>query len=274
MSSPYSHLRSVNSSEGGEGEGASRQQPRQHSDKALPSDRMKVGKQVAVLHAIGRHSGPRRPLDADILSRAVTGIAPSTVILSNRFFEAAGWITSPEKGRYAATDALVEYSRRLAADIPDPAAVLRDPARHSWFWEALEPDLAEGQRLAVNDAIVKLMTAAGANDGHLPNVRNLIAWLEHVGMVTVRDQVMVATNAMSRASSVIPPPDRGSDAAELKQQDLEVDADRNGGGPPTTVVAFSFDLRVTSDDLQRLSAEQIKALFEAVGTVMAIKQKN
>ena len=39
---------------------------------------------------------------------------------------------------------------------------------------------------------------------------------------------------------------------------------------PAAVLAVSFDVRMTADDLARLSPDQIKALFEAVGTVMAL----
>lgn len=277
MSSQPSHLHPVTSSDGSDTETAARQQPRPHASEPLPTDRMKMDRQIAVLHAIGRLSGPRKsPVDADALSRAVTDIAPTTVILSNRFFEAAGWITVPTKGNYAATDALVEYTRRLSTGTPEYAAeALRDPARQSWFWLVLEPHLADGQRLAVNDAEIQLMRAAVAGDGHLPNIRNLIAWLEYAGMVTVRDRGIVAKNAEPAAfASPMLSPNGHRGPATPPPAEGGKDTLQGGGGPPATVVAFSFDVKVTADDLERLTADQIKALFEAVGTVMAIKQKN
>lgn len=276
-----SHLRPVtapsSSSDGISGEPAGRQQRGQHAAKALPTDRMKMDRQLAVLHAIGRLSGPRKEsVNGDALSRAVDGITPATVILSNRFFEAAGWITAPGKGLYAATDALVEYTRRLSTGTPGHAVeALRAPARQSWFWEALEPHFAGGARLSDSDALILLMRAADAGDHHLPNLRNVIAWLEQVGMVTVQGQHIMAKNADLLAAF-------GGGQAQRDHQEpaggppAEADggnATKPGGGePPATVVAFSFDVRVTADDLQRLTADQIRALFEAVGTVMAIKQ--
>ena len=277
MSSPNSHLRPVTASDGGRTETAARQQPRTHASKALPTDRMKMDRQIAVLHAVGRLSGPRKnAVDADALSRAVTDIAPTTVILSNRFFEAAGWIDVPNKGNYAATDALVEYTRRLSTGTAEYAAeALRGPARQSWFWVVLEPHLADGQRLTVNDAEIQLMRAAVASDGHLPNIRNLIAWLEYAGMVTVRDQSIVARNAEPVGSSSPPQPLDGEQGPMTPPPAGDGKATVKGGGePPATVVAFSVDLKVTADDLERLSADQIRALFEAVGTVIAIKQKD
>jgi hypothetical protein len=49
---------------------------------------------------------------------------------------------------------------------------------------------------------------------------------------------------------------------------------RPGGNPPACVIAFNFGTQLTADDLARLSPEQIKALFEAVGTVMALTGKS
>jgi hypothetical protein len=111
-------------------------------------------------------------VNADALSRAVGSLAATTVILSNRFFAAAGWIVIPAKGLYTATDDLVEYTRRLATGTPDYAAeALRAPTRRSWFWEVLEPHIAGGRRLPENDAVILLMRGADASDGHIPMIR-------------------------------------------------------------------------------------------------------
>jgi hypothetical protein len=46
------------------------------------------------------------------------------------------------------------------------------------------------------------------------------------------------------------------------------------GNPSAYVIAFNFGTQLTADDLARLSPEQIKALFEAFGTVMALTGKS
>lgn len=286
MSSQQTHLRSVTPPGGNGGEASTgRQQPRQHAAKALPTDRMKMDRQPVVLGMIGRLSGPRKEsVNADALSRAVGGVAPTTVILSNRFFADAGWITTPSKGLYAATDALVEYTRRLETGTPEYAAeALRGPARKAWFWGVLEPYIADERRLSLNEAQILLMRAAEASGGHLPMIRNLIAWLEYVGLIIVQDQHMAA------APGVAAPTDAAGAPAEQSAQDTSAATDvpgagtgtestkptvRGGGEPPATVVAFSFDVKITTEDLARLTPEQIKALFEAVGAVMAAKLRD
>ena len=91
MSTKQSHLRSVTGADGGDSGDAGRQQARQRAAKGLPTDRIKRDRQYGIPVAIGRLSGPRKePINADSLARAVGGgIAPTTVILSNRFFEDA-----------------------------------------------------------------------------------------------------------------------------------------------------------------------------------------
>ncbi|HEY5990304.1 MAG TPA: hypothetical protein VIV12_28545 [Streptosporangiaceae bacterium] len=271
------HLRPVESSNGGgDSPGAGRQQPRQRSTKALPTDRMKMDRQVAVLGTLGRLSGPRKePVNGDQLSRAVGGIGAATVILSNRFFADAGWIVSSGRGLYAATDALVEYTRRLATGTPGHAAeVLREPARRSWFWEILEPYLANG-RLPVNEAAILLMREAGAMDHHMPMILNLIAWLEQVGLASVQDDFLVGEGGSADEGAGSP-----GDPAELTDPKALAQTGDEGEGTsgeeeflPAPVVMFSLDVRVTVADLALLTPEQIKSFFEAVGTLAAVKNK-
>jgi hypothetical protein len=241
---------------------------------------MKMDRQVAVLGALGRLSGPRKePVSGDQLSRAVGGVIAATAILSNRFFADAGWIVSSGRGLYAATDELVEYTRRLATGTPERAAeVLRAPARQSWFWQLLEPHLAHG-RLPVTDAVILLMREAGAMDHHMTMISNLIAWLEYIGLITVRDNFIAAGGDGSGegAASAGPP------AEPQRPADPQAPAGTGARGegptvrdeelPPATLIAFGLDVRLTVADLAVLTPEQIKAFFEAVGTLAAARNK-
>jgi hypothetical protein len=276
MPSQQSHLRSVTPPGGGDSGNTSRQQARQRPSKAIPTDRIKVDRQYEVLQALGRLSGPRKEtVNADRLARAVGDIVPTTVILSNRFFEAAGWITTPAKGLYAATDALMKYTQLLAVNEPDRAAeTLRGPARESWFWSTLEPHFANG-KIRRNEAELMLMTEAVATDSHLPMIRNLLAWLEHIGLITVDDQFIAAKDETSAQASDAAPtvtPDGPERAADTRTEGTKPTA-QAGERSPAPVISLSFEVKITVDDLARLSADQITALFAAVGTVAAVKGK-
>jgi len=279
-----SHLRPVDPPDNGGPGGSSRAAQRPHAKRALPTDRMKMDVQIRVLNAIGRLSGAgKRPVNAQELGKALEGLAATTVMLSNRFFADAGWIRS-ERGQYTATDALVEYSRRrsLAGSGPVPGEAmeaLRTPARQSWFWEALAPFLRNG-RLPYTEAAIILMSEAEASESHKPMIANLIAWLRVIGLIEQHDDHIALAEGES-ASSVAdpdhadPPPAtpetvQESAAAHAASEKPAVHA---AAGPPAYVIAFNFGTQLTADDLARLSPEQIKALFEAVGTVMALTGK-
>jgi hypothetical protein len=280
------HLRPVEPPTDGESP-TGRQQPRQRATKALPTDRMKMDRQIAVLGALGRLSGPRKdPVSGDQLSRAISSVVAATVILSNRFFADAGWIVPSGRGLYAATDELLEYTRRLATGTPEYACeVLRAPAQRSWFWEILEPYLANGGRLPANEAAILLMREAGAMDHHMAMIQNLIAWLEYIGLVTVQDNYIVAAGGGDGAgtSSAGLPAEPQRSAEPQHPADPEPEATREAGGgerivqdgelAPPTLIAFGLDVRLTVDDLARLTPEQIKAFFEAVGALAAVRNK-
>jgi hypothetical protein len=272
------HLRPVEPPTDGESP-TGRQQQRQRAGRALPTDRMKMDLQVRVLQTLGRLSGQRKaPVNADDLSRAVGDVAPSTVGLSNRFFKDAGWLDAAGRGRYAATDELVEYTRRLAAGTPARAKEpLTAAMRNSWFWEYLQPYLTAGP-LAVNEAVIMLMRQADAIDSHVPMIRNVIEWMEFAGLVVTHDdQIVMADGETARSPGSPSPPSApagagGEEPTETRAAD-EKATKPAGGSPPRAVVTLSFDVRLTAEDLAQLSPEQIKTFFEAVGTVAAVKNE-
>jgi hypothetical protein len=240
---------------------------------------MKMDRQIAVLAAIGRLSGPRKePVSGDQLSRALGDVAPATVILSNKFLADAGWIVPSGRGFYAATDELVEYARRLATGPTDDATqALRAPARRSWFWGVLEPYLANGGRLPANEASILLMREADAMDHHMPAIQNLIAWLVYIGLIAKQNNYIVAVDSSDVAAT---PP------AELPVQPLPPARPEPKGSPdpvdegpivqgeqapPRVLIALGVDVLLTVDDLARLTPEQITAFFAAVGTLAALK---
>jgi len=181
-----------------------RQPQRQRPGKSLPTDRLRFDLQVRILQTLGRLSGPgKRPVTADDLSRAIGGVSSTTVGLSNGFFRDSGWIDRQGRGHYAATDALVDYTRRLAADPTQPQRAverLRDPVRQSWFWQVLQPALAAGS-VPLNEAVVMLAREADAGMGHVPMLQNVVEWLRWVGLVVVSDDQINLADATAQPAT-------------------------------------------------------------------------
>jgi hypothetical protein len=115
------------------------------------------------------------------------------------------------------------------------------------------------------------MRSSDATDSHMPMILNLISWMEHVGLVSVRDDFIVAHRDDGVAASPEQPADqeRSADPAAADSPAADETPARAQELPPPTLIALGLDIRLTVDDLARLSPEQIKAIFEAVGTLAA-----
>jgi len=138
-----------------------------------------------------------------------------------------------------ATDAAVEYHRLTeAGDRPAGVAVLADPARSSWYWQALVPSLTGP--LSRYDALVVLATHADTAHDE-PRLERLLQWLEFLEMIRTEGDHVVGSRA--------------------------------AGGSEDPVLTFSTELHLTGDDLARLNPDQIRALFEAVGTVASLMHR-
>lgn len=272
---------------------SSRKQPRSRPTKSLPTDRMKIEAQQRVLVTIGKQSGTeKRAIDANRISQAMNReISHYTVGLSNGFFADAGWLEKRGRGDFAASDALLDYVRRLATDKDNISRVvtpLRDAAVESWFWKVVKSHLTFGEARE-GELLGTLMHEAGASTDHLPQLRTLLAWLEYIELIERADgRVQAHENAGGAESAAddsnvqlerrldsppeeptrsdLPPTPQNTHAGGEPSNAVP----RPGSNPADTLLAFDFSCRLTADDLAKLSAGQIQALFAAVGTVMSL----
>jgi len=260
---------------------------RQRPQRSLPSDRLKMDVQKRLLRSIATLSGPgKRPVEAQDLA-ASTGLSAASAGLCNSFFAESGWLVRVSKGKYAATDALLEYSRRLSISpesIKDAVEPLQAPMCEAWHWQALAPMVKHGP-IARRDSVLVLMREAGASDhpDHLQQLNNLLEWLEYVGLITL-DEDRVRPTAISGTTAEVKPQQNGEgtqgDASPRPAENEPTDppanpevtkpSPPNTGQPGNVVLAFDFSFKMTADDLARLRPEQITALYQAMGTVAAL----
>ncbi|RSM43465.1 hypothetical protein DMB66_53450 [Actinoplanes sp. ATCC 53533] len=217
------------------------EQPRPGS---LPTDRLALDVQVAILRAFARLSDGRRPVGSEQIVGALQ-VSPDAVFGSTGFFVDSGWLERVGQGRYVATEALVAYHRRLQGGASHAAVpLLAQSARSSWYWRTLVPSLGGG-RLSRYEALVILATEANTAEEHRPRLESLLQWLEFLDLITVDGDDIVASRAASKG------PD----------------------GPGDVVIAVSADLCLTAADLAALSPEQIRALFEAVENLASLMRR-
>lgn len=264
-----------------------RREPRKRPSKSLPTDRMKFDVQLRVLQAMGRLSGTsKRPIDAPRLSAAMNGeVSHYTVLLSHGFFLDAGWVDKRGRGEFSAAEPLLVLNRRSAtgADKSRSIEALRDSARRAWFWTVLEPQLAHGPA-PIGEILVCLMQEAEVGDAHLPQLRSLLDWLRYVELVDVVDD---------RVSSIVPlaaqpsgaeqavndsdvqgkvPEQSAAQVAQVSPTTHRTSAAVAAPQRPDAVLSLDVSLQLSAADLGQLSPEQIQALFQAVGTVLAIRK--
>lgn len=288
---------------------ARRADQRKRPSKSLPTDRMKFEVQLRVLQTLGRLSGAgQRAIDSKHLSQAIKNeVSHYTVGLSHSFFVDAGWLEKRGRGDYTASPALLDYGRRVATGSDRAKALepLAEAAKDGWFWRTLVPQLADGP-VPVGEVLVTLMQEAEVGDPHLPQLRALLEWLRYVGLITIEDDGLIAagpaaglvSDATRTTSDRSPdevsigetdPGDRGSPTPEPRPMPMQPGASAQYWMPETaspaqperrapavrrdSVLSLDVSLQLSAADLAQLSPEQIQALFQAVGTVLALQNR-
>ncbi|MGW3805868.1 hypothetical protein [Micromonospora sp. NPDC005113] len=248
----------------------------------LPTDRAKFEVQVEILRTFARLSGGKRPVNSEQIANALK-LSTNTAALSNGFFVESGWLTRVGRGQYVATEQAVAYNRRMEFGAPAAAVeLLAEPARSAWYWQAVEPVLT-GSRLSRNDVLVILADEANTSDEHRPQLENILQWLDFLNLIKTDGEYLVATEAAPAAEETEPAQADAEGDTDLKAKYGQGSPDKpeerrtgsttrvNGSGD--VVIAFSTDLRLTGEDLAALTPDQIRALFEAVGTVASLTKR-
>jgi hypothetical protein len=252
---------------------------RPRATRALPTDRMRFEKQVEVLRAFSVASRDGAlPVDANMLS-SFSNVAAVTVVLDNNFFLESGLITRVKKGQYIPVAEVNEFRRLFTFNDPQASRVLAPVLEKTWYFEALRifdemgsPSRAQAVRL--------LADHAGADGSFTAQIELLLDWLCFVGLVEINEDEKVLVNGVEGRWI-----DAEVDPAKAKRDEANAVTPRPGTSgtittiqepvinarPSPTVLAWSFEVKLTADDLSKLSPEQIKAVFEAAGTVAAVR---
>lgn len=266
--------------------GSTRAAQRSRPTRVLPTDRVKFDLQLEILRTFARLSAGKRPVNSEQIASALK-VSTNTAALSNAFFVECGWLSRVGRGQYVATEPAVQYNRRMefaattAATTAAAVELLAESARTSWYWEVLEPNLTAG-RMSKNEVLVILATEANASEEHRPQLENILNWMAFLNLIETDGESMVATEAALDAGDTEPAqadaegdtdlmPKYGQGASD-KPEDRRPGVGRvNSSGD--VVIAFSTDLRLTGEDLASLSPDQIRALFEGLGMVTSLTQR-
>lgn len=243
---------------------------RPRARRILPTDRLKHEQQVKALKAypIVSNYGAQAVGSDDIAT--FVGVTAATAGLNNAFFADAGLIIRQSKGKYVPSEIVNEFAREHTFDPKAAAKLLAPSFEKMWYFEVVAQCDEMGPM--TRDSLVRALAhRAGATADHAGHLGSIIDWLEFAGLIEVDGN-----------SVLILPKDREHVLASASDSDMENEPDRpkiQGLAPDPlpvkdrsdAVLAFSFEFAVTAGDLSRLSPDQIRALFDAAGAIMAIK---
>lgn len=266
--------------------GRARTANRPRARYALPTDRLKFQAQVDALRAFAALSKNRQePVSSEQLA-AYLKVAVSTAGLNNVFFVESGLLEKSAKGRYLPTDAVMEFQRKHSFDPQQAGAVLKPVLTQTWYADVVRQRLLFGPA-DVDDLVKVLADDAGADASFKSQLESLIDWLALADVIAVAAdrQVRIVgdearTTVSTETTPAVPPVGRllASDDADVAgASPIPRTSRRSGEQPPANhsseppVLSLAFDLRLSASDLARLTAEQIRQIFEGVGQIAAIR---
>ena len=168
-------------------------------NKALPTDRATVLKQLGILRATTAASGPeRKPVSNDDVSK-IASLHPGTISVCNPFFLESGLLTRVKLQNVPCEEAFA-YADRHRWDGEKAAIKLAPVIRKTWFCTALLPKLAF-RPLSVDEAVAFLAEEAGAAPEYKDQLAMLVEYLRISGIVSVDGGMVTASDA-----EVTPPP--------------------------------------------------------------------
>jgi hypothetical protein len=252
---------------------ARRRSSRPRTTKALPTDRLKFSAQVDALKAFAIESGFGKQAvgSEDIAPRM--GVAPTTAGLNNAFFMETGLIKRERKGHYFPSDEVSQFARSHGFDPKHAGKVLGAVLKKAWPFAEVQRQLQMGP--TTKDAMVSaLARSVGASADHEPQLRTVLEWLEYAELITVTNGNI---ELLDSTPTTKPEKEQEQEAHKTPPADPKGQESTTENGRqerPTKsepLLSFSFDFVLTAEDLKELTPEQIHAVYDAVGKLMAIK---
>ena len=229
--------------------------------KYLPTDRIKIEKQIEAVRAVAAVSGPSRmPVTLKSVSDIVK-LTESTLALCMPFLVQAGFVEKIEANYLPCAEA-VEFKRAAEFGADNAAFRLAPAMRRTWWYEVLRPKL-EFQSLSENTASEDLGIAVAASEGDKPRLRALIELLVLGGVVQRADGVLTLVREDNRPPPPPPsppPPPQGGRGRERERPP--------GESPTSGGISFNIQLDVSMDEIQTWDADRITAFMVGVTNIL------
>lgn len=259
----------------GSGGGAPRKHTKARPKYPVPTDRMKHSSAVDALRAFCALSkgGTESVTTAQLASNL--GLSPVTAGLNNVFFASLGLLEQAGKGSYKPTELALAFYRKYTFDRAEAPPILAPAFRDQWFFEAVKHRLDVKPESTKSQVIEVLAAAAGTDASYSVQYGQLLEWLEYVGLIKIDNGVV---RVLEAGTVSVKPVNDGKKPTPLGEEGVVTPPVGEGerpteiaGSAAPPVVSLSVEINVTAEDLVKLTADQITALFDGIGKVASVK---
>ncbi|MGE0273770.1 MAG: hypothetical protein AB7H88_18485 [Vicinamibacterales bacterium] len=235
-------------------------------NKPIPTERMKIERQLAVLRAFASvYASTGKPVTNREVAETVD-MAETTTSLANYFFAETG-LLQKASGGMVPVDEVLAYNQAFAWE-PETAAHNMGPVlAGGWFWEVLQPKLTF-RPLEENDAITALGAACAAAPAYKLNLKVILDFLVAGGLVERDGSILrIARQTKSPDQQVA----KQAEPAAVETHGPAGGRTSTGFSQHRDAVHFNINVDVSMTELGSWSPERITALFAGIAQVMAAK---
>lgn len=239
--------------------------------KALPTDRIKLPKQLDVVRAFGViYSQTGAPVTFEEAG-AIASFKSSTASLMAAFVTQNGMLKRTEGGLVPAGE-VVEYARAFEWNTETAAHELAPLIKKCWFAESLMPKLKFGAR-SEDELVADLAKEVNAAPKYRDQLVMLLSLLESVGL-TEREQdgsIKAASGVGGKPVEKVGPKKKDHPAVAPPQSVQATHVSTSFVKPTMGVVQFNVNVNVDMAELSGWSADRLTAFFGGIAQVLAAK---
>jgi hypothetical protein len=240
--------------------------------KTLPTERIQITKQLAILRAMAAASGPTgKPVTNKDVADLVE-MVESTISISNAFLTDTGLITKTTAGFVPCQD-VVNYQRAYEWNPEVAAHKLAPTLRETWFGQKMLTVLSF-KTLSEADAVAVLAETAAATKDYQKQIGILVDYLSSAGLIARDNGVVKLGPTAGQTKS-----DNGKDPEEsepvtpsaspapIKGSSVET----SFAAPTEGTVQFHISVKVDMRQFKKWTPDRIAAFFGGIAQVLAAK---
>ncbi len=252
--------------------------------QVLPSGKITLAKQLAVLRAYAAVSGQNAKPAKTIEVADVAKTTANTISTANPFFQATGLIQRIEGGFVPSAEVLA-FAHAYEWDSTDTTAShkLAPLIAGTWFAQEVLKKLSfGGGRMKESEALTSLAQYASAPSDCKPQVKVLIDYLEASGIVQrdgdelKKGSAASTTNRERQPSTPTGPPPPPSEPEHRDAQHRDVQPARSSVNTAYSQMAggavqFNVTVKVDMNEFSGWQPERIAAFFHGIAEVLTAK---